>query len=100
MIIKLDKSPLRNSVRPSVDPLFETAAQVYGDRTLGIVLTGMGEDGLIGAQAIKQVNGGIAIQSKESCVVFGMPGSISAANLHDGVGDLKWLNNLVRRVTS
>jgi two-component system chemotaxis response regulator CheB len=98
--IKLDKMPHRNSVRPAVDPLFETAANLYGAKTLAIVLTGMGEDGLVGAKAVKSESGGVAIQNKESCVVFGMPGAIHAAKLQDGEGDLTFINNLVKRVTS
>ncbi|MDH4467655.1 MAG: chemotaxis-specific protein-glutamate methyltransferase CheB [Bacteriovoracaceae bacterium] len=98
--IKLDKTPHRNSVRPAVDPLFETAANLYGPKTLAIVLTGMGEDGLVGARAIKSENGAVAIQNKESCVVFGMPGAINAAQLQDAEGDLTFINHLVKRVTS
>lgn len=100
VIIKLDKSPHRNSVRPSVDPLFESAVSLYGSKTLSIVLTGMGEDGLIGARAIKSEGGAVVIQNKQSCVVFGMPGAINAAKLQDGEGDLTYINNLIKKVTS
>jgi two-component system chemotaxis response regulator CheB len=98
--IKLDRSPHRNSVRPAADPLFESAAQIYGSRTLCIVLTGMGEDGLLGAKSIKSVSGGIVIQDKESCVVFGMPGAIFSTGIQDEIGDLTYINNLIKRVTS
>lgn len=94
--IQLDQGPQRNSVRPAVDHLFESAALVYGARTMGIVLTGMGEDGLVGAKAIKDANGGILIQDQASCVVFGMPGAIYNARYFDEVGNLTFINNLVQ----
>lgn len=96
----LDQKPLRNSVRPSVDSMFESGADVFGSRSMAIVLTGMGEDGLIGAKAIKRSSGGIAIQNKESCVVFGMPRAIYVEGLHDGIGDLNYIQSLIRKMTS
>lgn len=81
--IKLDKGPLRNYVRPCADYLFESAAKIYGKNTLGIVLTGMGKDGLDGARAIKAQSGPVIIQDQASCVVFGMPGAIYENKLYD-----------------
>lgn len=75
-VISLDQGPLIHSVRPSVDPLFQTAADIFGDRCLALVLTGMGADGRDGAAAVKQRGGAVIIQNKESCVVFGMPGAV------------------------
>lgn len=98
--INLDQNPHRNSVRPAVDPLFETACGIYGSRTLGLILTGMGEDGFVGCRAIKNVNGGVLIQDKESCVVFGMPGAVFNNDLQDGMGDLKHINDLLKRMVA
>jgi two-component system, chemotaxis family, protein-glutamate methylesterase/glutaminase len=98
--IRIDQSPQRNSVRPAVDPLFESAAKIYGSTTMGIILTGMGEDGFIGARAIKEAGGGILIQDKESSVVFGMPGAVFNAGFHDEMGDLVHLNNILKRITA
>jgi len=98
--INLDQKPMRNSVRPSVDPMFESGADVFGSRTMAIVLTGMGEDGLIGAKAIKRSSGGILIQNKESCVVFGMPRAIYVEGLHDSIGDLNHIQSIIRKMTS
>lgn len=86
--IKLDQGPKVQSVRPAVDVLFRSAAEFFGASCMAFVLTGMGEDGLQGAQAIKKASGGIMIQSAESCVVFGMPGAIFRAGIHDKIGDL------------
>jgi two-component system chemotaxis response regulator CheB len=91
----LDQGPRRNSVRPSVDALFESAAEVFGDRALGVVLTGMGEDGLLGAKAIKRGGGAMLIQDKESCVVFGMPGAVFEAGAFDRMGNLESLSSLL-----
>ena len=68
---------------PCVDVLFASAARVMGKKTLGLVLTGMGSDGREGARVLKNVGGGIWIQDQKTCVVYGMPGSIAAANLAD-----------------
>ncbi|MBM4253491.1 MAG: chemotaxis-specific protein-glutamate methyltransferase CheB [Deltaproteobacteria bacterium] len=95
-LLTLDQGPKINSVRPAVDPLFESAAAVYGERCLAIVLTGMGSDGKAGAAAIKDRRGAVVLQDEQSCVVFGMPGAVFAAGNYDLVGDpeqiARWLN--------
>jgi two-component system, chemotaxis family, protein-glutamate methylesterase/glutaminase len=91
----LDQGPLRNSVRPAADFLFESGAKVYRNTALGIVLTGMGYDGRDGALAIKQGGGGIFIQDKESCVVFGMPGAVFADQTYDKMTDVHGIVNLL-----
>lgn len=87
-VIKIDQAPKRNSVRPAVDFLFESAAHEYGSSCAGFVLTGMGEDGKDGAIAIKRANGAIMIQNRETSVVWGMPGSVHAVNAYDAEGSL------------
>lgn len=67
--------------KPSVDLLFSSAAQAFGSRTLAIVLTGMGEDGLIGARDLQPKNATILAQNAESCVVYGMPKAVTQAGL-------------------
>lgn len=98
--IKLDQGPPRNSVRPAVDFLFETAVAAYGAKTMGIILTGMGEDGLIGCKAIKKTGGGVMIQDKESCVVFGMPGAVFQEQAFDKIGGLNQINAVIKRMTN
>jgi two-component system chemotaxis response regulator CheB len=88
VVFELNQGPLQNFVRPAVDPLFETAAALYGDQCLAVVLTGMGEDGRIGAREIKKLNGAVVIQSQQSCVVFGMPGAIMRDGTFDKIGDI------------
>lgn len=77
----LDKGPLENGCRPSVDPLFRSAAQVYGGGLLALVLTGMGSDGLHGAAKVSALGGQVWIQDQESSVVWGMAGAIARAGL-------------------
>lgn len=87
-VIKIDQGPKCNSVRPAVDNLFESVAKAYGGSVAAFVLTGMGEDGREGAKAIKQATGGVMIQSRESSVVWGMPGAVFASGAFDAIGDL------------
>lgn len=100
LVSKLDQRPHRNFVRPAVDYLFESAADAFGSRCMGIVLTGMGHDGKEGAEQIKRKLGSVAIQDKNSCVVFGMPGAVMAANSFDVMGNLGDLATLINRVAS
>ena len=81
----------RNSVRPAADYLFESAANLYRNACLGLVLTGMGADGKDGAVAIKDQGGAIMIQDKASSVVFGMPGAVYDAKAFDFMGNLEEL---------
>lgn len=80
--IKEDDSP-RITFKPSVDITFATAAKVFGDKVLAIVLTGMGADGREGARLLKQQGARIWAQDEASCVVYGMPQAIAAAGLMD-----------------
>lgn len=91
VVCHIDQSVKRNSVRPAADHLFETGAAIYGKLLLGVVLTGMGEDGAMGARSIRENGGRTIIQNKESSTVWGMPGSVSALNLADGVFDISQL---------
>jgi two-component system chemotaxis response regulator CheB len=75
----------RDGHLPSATVLLESAAQVYGRRTVGMILTGMGSDGAEGMAAIKAAGGRTIAQSEESCVVFGMPGAAIARKVVDRV---------------
>jgi two-component system chemotaxis response regulator CheB len=81
--VRLDVRPLDTPHRPSVDVLFQSAADVYGDRVLGVVMTGMGVDGRDGAAWIKARGGAIITEAEETCVVYGMPRSVVEAGLSD-----------------
>lgn len=81
--IKITDDPPLKGCRPSVDVLFETAAEVYGKNIIAVVLTGMGTDGTAGAGILKNKGARIIAQDEESSVVWGMPGSI----IHSGLAD-------------
>jgi two-component system chemotaxis response regulator CheB len=80
---RLDLRPLDTPHRPSVDVLFQSAADVYGDRVLGVVMTGMGMDGRDGSAWIKARGGAVLTEAEETCVVYGMPRSVVEAGLSD-----------------
>jgi len=72
-VVVLSETPPVNGHRPSVDVLFHSVAQEFGSQSIGVIMTGMGEDGAEGLGAIKAAGGLTAAQSEETCVVGGMP---------------------------
>ncbi len=88
VLVQLNKSEKINFVRPAADPLFESAAKIYGGNLLSFVLTGMGADGLEGTRAVQEGGGKVIIQDKETSVVWGMPGAVHAASRFDAMASL------------
>ena len=84
-VIALDEGPLVNFCRPAVDPLFGSAAQVWGGAVLALLLTGMGVDGAQGAAAIVAAGGSVVAQDEPTSVVWGMPGAAARAGLCSAV---------------
>jgi two-component system chemotaxis response regulator CheB len=85
VVVELNQDPPENSCRPAVDVLFRSVADVFGGRTLAVVLTGMGQDGLRGCERIDREGGQIVVQDEASSVVWGMPGYIARAGIADAV---------------
>ncbi|HNR63428.1 MAG TPA: chemotaxis response regulator protein-glutamate methylesterase [Thermotogota bacterium] len=83
--IFLDQSPKINGVRPAADFTFEHAAELYREKTIGVVMTGMGRDGTKGSFKIKHYKGVILAESEETCVVYGMPKSVVQEGYSDYV---------------
>ena len=83
--VMLDPNPAATLCMPSVDPMFESLAEVYGPRGLAVVLSGMGRDGTIGARSVAEVGGEILIQDAPTSVVWGMPGSVAEAGIASAV---------------
>jgi two-component system chemotaxis response regulator CheB len=81
---RFDMEPSTTPHRPAVDVLFESASRAAGDGVLAAVLTGMGDDGLVGSRAIKSRGGRILTESESSCVVWGMPRVVLEAGLSAG----------------
>lgn len=77
----LTDGPPRHGVRPSVDDLFLSLASAFGPRAIGVVLTGMGRDGVEGARAIKAQGGTILAEAESTCIVYGMPRALAEAGL-------------------
>ena len=90
--IKLDQGPQVNWCRPAVDPLFRTAAEVYGNHALAVVLTGMGHDGRDGASALVNVGGSVLVQDEATSVVWGMPGAVAEAGLAEIIKPIEGLS--------
>lgn len=95
--IQLNQDPPENSCRPAVDVLFRSVAAVYGPHTLGVVLTGMGYDGLRGSEHIHEAGGQIIAQDEASSVVWGMPGAVAKAGLTDQVLPLDQIAGVISR---
>lgn len=85
VLVSLDQSPPQNSCRPAADALFASIGEVYGGAVVAAVLTGMGQDGLRGAQILKARGAHVLAQDEASSVVWGMPGAVANAGLADRV---------------
>ncbi len=88
-VIAIDDGEPVNFCKPSVDPLFASAAQTWGSWVLGLMLTGMGADGSNGAQAIVSAGGSMVAQDEATSVVWGMPGHVAQMGLCSAVLPLK-----------
>jgi two-component system chemotaxis response regulator CheB len=94
------QGPLENSCRPAVDVLFRSAALTYGSGVLAVVMTGMGQDGLKGCQAVSQAGGQLVVQDPNTCIIGSMPRAVIQAGLSPQVVPLQELGaEIVRRAT-
>lgn len=84
-VLRLDDGPMENSCKPAVDVTLRHAKTLWGPRTLTVILTGMGSDGLAGARDLRQVGGKVLAQDAETSVVWGMPGAVIKAGVADAV---------------
>lgn len=97
--LDLNQDAPEHSCRPAVDVLFRSVAAAYRATALAVVMTGMGSDGVLGAQSIRQAGGEVLVQDEASAVVWGMPGLVYAAGHADGVYPLTQLaGEITRRV--
>jgi two-component system, chemotaxis family, protein-glutamate methylesterase/glutaminase len=90
-----DQPPREGAHRPSVDMLFASAAAVYGPDVLGVVLTGMGNDGEAGARAVVAAGGAVVTETEASCVVYGMPRCVVEAGLSSGQAAIEDMASLI-----
>lgn len=92
---QLSVQPLGKPHRPSVDVLFQSAAEVFQERVLGVVMTGMGDDGKLGAAWIKSAGGSVITESESSCIIYGMPRTVVEAGLSDAAIPLDAMANAI-----
>lgn len=97
-VVITDEAPERNC-KPSVDYLFRSVAEIYGGDVLAAILTGMGDDGLLGCKLLKRRGATIMAQNEASCVVYGMPRQIVENNLADCILPLEKLAEQMVRLT-
>ncbi len=98
--LRTHQGPKENYCRPSVDVLFRSVAQVYGARTLAVVLTGMGQDGLKGCEMLGGLGARIVVQDEASSVVWGMPGFVARTGLADKIVPLDQIGSEIVRATT
>lgn len=99
-ILRTHQGPQENSCRPAVDVLFRSVAEHFGANCLGVILTGMGQDGLKGCEALSRVGAQVIVQDEPTSVVWGMPGAVTRAGLANRVLPLKEIaSEITRRVS-
>jgi two-component system chemotaxis response regulator CheB len=96
--VRLDAEQAGHLHCPSVDALFESAAQVCGNRARAVVLTGMGKDGSVGARAIRNAGGRVLVEAEETAIVFGMPKAVLEAGGADEVAPLYQIAEAIGRM--
>jgi two-component system chemotaxis response regulator CheB len=97
--VLLHQDPPENSCRPAVDVLLRSVAKTFGPGSLTVILTGMGQDGLRGCEAVREAGGQILAQDEPTSVVWGMPGYVARAGLADRVLPLALIGDeIMRRV--
>jgi two-component system chemotaxis response regulator CheB len=97
MMVRLNKNPPENFCRPAVDPMLRSIAKAYGNRTLFVMLTGMGQDGLKGARELVAAGSTVIAQDEASSVVWGMPGAVASAGLCTAVLPLNDIGAYVKK---
>jgi two-component system chemotaxis response regulator CheB len=97
VLLQTSQAPHENSCRPSADVMFRSLASVYGSELLGVVMTGMGQDGRHGCEAVKAKGGVVVAQDQASSLVWGMPRAVISAGFHDAVVTLSDIAHLINR---
>ena len=99
-IVKLLKTPPENYCRPSVDPMLRSLIKLYARRIFTVILTGMGQDGLRGCEAVIAAGGSVIGQDEASSVVWGMPGAVATAGVCSAVLPLTEIAPYIRKVAT
>ncbi|MCB9056954.1 MAG: chemotaxis response regulator protein-glutamate methylesterase [Calditrichae bacterium] len=96
--IIINDDPPENFCKPSVDYLFRSVAKLYEKKALGVIMTGMGRDGVIGLRLMKRHGAGIMAQNKTSSTVFGMPMEAIKSGVVDYVADIEEIGPEINRI--
>ena len=96
VVISLTDEPPENYCKPAVDPMLRSLARAYGAGLCAIILTGMGQDGMIGCRHVREAGGRVIVQDPDSSVVWGMPGAVAKDGLADAVVPVGEMPRLVR----
>jgi two-component system chemotaxis response regulator CheB len=81
LVARLSDGPMENFCRPAVDPMLRSLSAATGGAVLAVMMTGMGQDGLLGCRAVATAGGTVLAQDEASSVVWGMPGAVARAGL-------------------
>jgi len=99
IVCGVNENPPENALRPNVDVMFRSAAQVWGGSVVAVILTGMGADGTKGLAPLKRAGAPVIVQDEASSVVWGMPGSAVSAGLADQVLPLESIADAVAKAS-
>lgn len=97
VVLATNENSRENSCRPSADVLFRSVVEVYGLNTLAVIMTGMGQDGYLGCECVRESGGTVLAQDEVSSVVWGMPGIVASSGLADEVLSLEDLPSAIMR---
>lgn len=96
-VIRLSDAEPVNYCKPAVDVMFESLIEEYGGQIFGVMLTGMGQDGLVGSASLVEAGGKLIAQDEETSVVWGMPGAVAKANLCEAILPVNEIGNYVKQ---
>ncbi|MCB9982390.1 MAG: chemotaxis response regulator protein-glutamate methylesterase [Rhodospirillales bacterium] len=97
LVIRLDDGPPENFCKPSVEPMFRSVIDVFGNKVYGLILTGMGNDGIGAGKLLNDGGGHLVAQDKATSVVWGMPGAVAKAGYCTFVLPLNEIGPHIRR---
>ena len=97
-LIRLTQGPPENFCRPAVDPMLRSLVKCYGNKILTTILTGMGQDGMLGGEAVVKAGGAVIAQDEASSVVWGMPGAAAGAGICSAVLPINQIGDYINRI--
>lgn len=100
IVMHLDDSPPRGTLRPAADVTMAAVARLYGPRTLGVLLTGIGNDGTEGFRAIRQAGGRTIAQDRQTSLIYGMPRAVAEQGLADEIVPLDQIAAAIERIVT